>query len=249
MDVAGKHIWLIGASEGIGRALAKELAARGAHLHVSARNQKRLDSLLTEMQGEGHSAHAVDVTEPSAMRAGFSAMLKAHSACDIVIYNAGAYTPMPLSKWDLDNCKHTMAVNVNGALHMLDTVLSHFKNKRAGSIVLVSSVAAYRGLPKSMCYGASKAALTNLAECLRIELAPFNVAVQLVSPGFVKTRLTDKNDFPMPLAITPERAAEHMANGIARGHYDIHFPKGFSWFMKLLRVLPTPLYFLLARKL
>jgi short-subunit dehydrogenase len=249
MQLQGATFWLIGASEGIGRALALELATRGARLAVTARNHERIASLVTELQGENHIALAADVTDPASLAQRYQQVRAYFGACDAVIFNAGVYTPMTVGQWNLAQAQSTMNINFNGALHMLDAVLPDFLAKQAGRLVLVSSVAAYRGLPKSLAYGASKAALTNLAESLRIELECKGIKVQLVSPGFVKTRLTAQNDFPMPFAISAEDAAKRIANGIANDNYEIHFPKRFSLFMKLLRVLPNRIFFTLARAL
>ena len=249
MQLQGATFWLIGASEGIGRALALELAARGVRLAVTARNYERIASLVTELKGENHIALAADVTDGTSLAAAYQQMLAHFGSCDGVIFNAGVYTPMTVRQWNLAKAQTTMNINFNGALHMLDAVLPDFLVKQSGRLVLVSSVAAYRGLPKSLAYGASKAALTNLAESLRIELEDKGITVQLVSPGFVKTRLTAQNDFPMPFAITAEDAATRIANGIASDRYEIHFPKRFSVFMKLLRVLPNRIFFTLARAL
>lgn len=249
MQLRGAQFWLVGASEGIGRALAIALAAKGATLAISARQQDRLDSLLGEMAGSGHIAVAADVTNAQSLREAYAKILAALPGCHHIIFNAGTYTAMKISQWDLATCERTMEVNVGGALKLLDVVLPQLRSKKQGRLVMVSSVAAYRGLPKSLAYGASKAALTNLTESLRIELEPENVTVQLVSPGFVKTRLTAQNDFSMPLAITAARAAEHIVRGIEADAYEIHFPRGFTWFMKLLRILPNPLFFALTRRL
>jgi short-subunit dehydrogenase len=248
MELRGKTVWLVGASEGIGRATAIEFAKRGAVVYVSARQKDKLDALVAELPGQGHRAIACDVTDVESVKQAFAAAAQP-TAPDMVIYAAGTYAPMGAKDWKLDTTLHTLDVNLNGALRVINEALPAMLARRSGTVVIMSSVAAYRGLPKSMGYGASKAALTNLAESMRIDLHGTGVDVKLVSPGFVKTRLTDQNDFKMPNLITPERAARYIADGMEKDHYDIHFPPAFSWFMKLMRILPNRLYFAIARSL
>lgn len=248
MELQGKTIWFVGASEGIGRATALELAKRGSVLCVSARQKDKLDALVAELPGQGHRAVACDVTDVQSVKQAFAAVAQA-AAPDMLIYAAGTYAPMGAKDWKLDATLQTLDVNLNGALRVLSETLPAMLARGAGTVVIVSSVAAYRGLPKSMGYGASKAALTNLAESMRIDLHGTGVDVRLVSPGFVKTRLTEQNEFKMPNLITPERAARYIADGIEKEHYDIHFPPAFSLFMKLMRILPNRLYFAIARSL
>lgn len=245
----GKTCWLIGASEGIGRALALGLAREGVTLALSARQADKLAQLQSELKGSGHLSVPVDASDASAVANAYGQIKTQIGVPDMVIYNAGIYEPMPIAAWDLPTIERTMSVNLMGAFYTVDALRADFLARHSGRLVMVSSVAAYRGLPKSMAYGASKAALTNLTESLRIELQPHGITVQLVSPGFVKTRLTAKNNFPMPFAVTPEEAATRIVNGIARDVYEIHFPRRFSFFMKLLRILPNRLFFFLANKL
>lgn len=242
MSVQGKYIWLIGASTGIGEALAKKLASQGAILALSARSKDKLDTLNQSLGGV-HRVLPLDVANSQSM---YDAA-NAQPQIDIIIFNAGTYTPMTVDDFDLQTCLNTIDVNLNGAFRLLDAVLPMLRDGRCKHLVMVSSVAAYRGMLHSMAYGASKAALTNLVETLRVELAPRGVKIQLVSPGFVKTPLTDRNHFKMPMMISPERAAEHIARGIDSDDYEIHFPKGFTLFLKLLRILPSRLYFWLVK--
>jgi short-subunit dehydrogenase len=244
----GQTIWLVGASEGIGRALAVELASRGARVVISARNVARLQEVLTELPGQGHHAVAVDVTDAMSVQQAWQEVLQ-YGDCDGVVFNAGIYYSMPIDGWNLQQAEQTMDVNFNGALRITDAVLKYFRARKAGRLMFVSSVAAYRGLPKSLAYGASKAALTNFVESLKLELMADGITVQLVSPGFVKTRLTDQNNFTMPMMVSPEFAAKKIADGMADGRYEIHFPLAFSYFLKLLRVLPNRVFFFLAGKL
>jgi short-subunit dehydrogenase len=242
VDVLGKHIWLIGASEGIGAALAQQLAAAGAHVAISARNT----ALLNEVAATVSPAMRVlplDVTDDAQVTQAWQALIAAWPQVDMVIYNAGAYVPMSAQQFDLTSVRNVVDVNLNGALRVLSQVLPYFIGRNAGHIALVGSVAGYRGLPASMGYGLSKAALIHLAENLRADLAATPIGVSIINPGFVKTRLTDKNDFHMPAMITPEQAATAIMQGFARDAFEIHFPKRFTYVMKLLRTLPYALYF------
>ena len=239
-----KRIWLIGASEGIGAALAKQLAEQGATLILSARNAERLDALKAQLPGTGHQALSVDVTQLDQMQQAWQSL--AQSPPDITIYNAGTYTPMDAQHLDLGAVESMIDVNLRGAFRAVSVVLPAYLQRNAGHLVLVGSVAGYRGLPSAMGYGASKAGIMHLAENLKADLKGTNIRVQLVSPGFVKTRLTDMNDFAMPCIITAERAAKYIADGLGSGRFEIHFPKRFSYVLKLLRILPAWLYFKLV---
>jgi len=247
MTLAGTRIWLIGASEGIGEHLARVLAARGATLTLSARNAQRLEALAAGLGG-GHEAVALDVTSPQQVEAAWH-HISAGGAVDTVIYNAGAYEPMGVAAYRLEAAEHMLNVNYTGALRVLAPVLPAFLERGRGRIVLVASVAAYSGLPNALGYGASKAALLHLAENLRAELDGSGITVQVVNPGFVKTRLTDKNAFPMPCMMQPDEAAQAIANGMETNRFEIHFPKRFTIFLKALRLLPYGIYFRLMRRL
>lgn len=245
MTLAGTRIWLIGASEGIGEHLARLLASRGARLVLSARNGQRLETLAQEL-GQGCRAMPLDVTDPSQIVSVWRT-ISADGGVDTVVYNAGAYEPMGVTTFQAEAAEHMLNVNYTGALRMLACVLPAFLERGGGRIVLVASVAAYSGLPNALGYGASKAALLHLAENLRAELGGSAITVQVVNPGFVKTRLTDKNAFPMPCMMQPDEAARAIANGMETQRFEIHFPKRFTMFLKILRLLPYGLYFRLMR--
>jgi short-subunit dehydrogenase len=243
----GKRIWLIGASEGIGAELAKALAAEGALLILSARNTQRLGALLPALMGGDHRVVTLDVSAAGHVADAWEKV--APLTPDIVIYNAGAYEPMGAREFDLARVEQMIDVNFSGALRVLAHVLPAMLKRHTGHIVLVASVAGYRGLPRAMGYGASKAALLHLAENLKTDLEETPLKVQVVNPGFVKTRLTDKNDFAMPFMITPEVAAQEIIKGLKSDCFDIHFPKRFTYVLKFMRLLPYPLYFWALRKL
>lgn len=239
----GRRVWLIGASTGIGAALARELHRRGAVLALSGRHEASLQALGLL----GAMCVPCDVTCQPSIEAARDRLLAAWGSLDMVIYLAGDYVPMSADTFDLAVARRVIATNFDGALGVTGAVLSHLGP--GGGIAFVASVAGYRGLPRALCYGPGKAALIHFAECLYGDLAPRGVGVWVVNPGFVATRLTDKNDFAMPALMTPEQAARAILAGFAEGGFDIHFPKRFSRLMKLLAHLPYRWYFPLIRRL
>jgi short-subunit dehydrogenase len=243
-----KRIWLIGASFGIGEALAKQLAVRGAKLVLSARSSDKIHQLAATLGKQG-CAVTCDVTDYQSVLMAYQEALATFGGLDMVIYNAGAYEPASAAEFNLEQIEQMINVNLHGAIRVVHTVLPDMKRQAYGAIVLVGSVAGYRGLPKAMGYGLSKAAIIHLAENLRQDLDGTGIAVQLVNPGFVKTRLTDKNHFAMPLMVTPEKAAHFIADGLEAGRYEIHFPPLFTWFMKTMAALPASAYFWLSKRL
>lgn len=245
-DWRGKTVWLVGASSGIGRATAHALHARGATVFVSARSQQALDDFSA--QHVGAVALPLDVNDAAAVKVAAQKIFDA-GPLDLMLYCAGYYKDMRATEFDLKDMLKHQQVNYVGALHALDAVLPHFMARRAGHISLVSSVAGYRGLPKSLAYGPTKAALINLAETLYVDLQDSHVGVSLICPGFVETPLTAQNKFTMPGLIQPAQAAEAILQGWARGGFEIHFPKRFTLLMKALRLLPSVLYFPVIRKL
>ena len=243
----GKRVWLIGASAGIGEALAEKLASKGATLIVSARSVDKLEALRTRL-GPAHGVERLDVTDVQSVNGAWAA-LSASGIPDTVVYNPGTYEPQSALHFNLAEAEAMVDVNFRGALRVLSVVLPAFIARGSGHIVLVGSSAAYSGLPNAIGYGASKAALLHLAENLRLDLKDTAIRVQVVSPGFVKTRLTDKNSFAMPGIITAPQAADHIVRGMATDRFDIHFPAGFTWALKFLRLLPYRLYFWVAGKI
>lgn len=245
-DWEGKTAWLIGASTGIGAALAEALHARGARVVVSARNAQALQAFVDAHPGS--LALPLDVLDPASMQSAYKTLQRHHAALNFTLYCAGTYTPMRADAFDLANATHQWQVNYQGALHWLAAVLEPLLRQGHGHLSLVSSVAGYRGLPQALGYGPPKAALIHLAETLFLDLQPKGLAVSVVNPGFVETPMTAQNRFDMPALIRPEQAAEAMLAGYAAGEFSIHFPKRFTRVVGLLRHLPDALYFATVRK-
>ncbi|HEY1104290.1 MAG TPA: SDR family NAD(P)-dependent oxidoreductase [Burkholderiaceae bacterium] len=252
-DWRGQTVWLVGASTGIGRATAEALHARGARVVVSARNAPALEAFVAAHPGA--LALPLDVTDRQAIHAA-AAQLMASGPIDRVLYCAGTYRAQRATDFSLDDMLHHQQVNYVGALHLLDAVLPHFLQRarggaapgNAGHISLVSSVAGFRGLPQSLAYGPTKAALINLAETLYLDLHDLGIGVSVVNPGFVETPLTAHNDFAMPGLLTPAQAAQEIISGWERGRFEIHFPRRFTGWLKFMRLLPYGLYFRLTRR-
>lgn len=243
-------VWLLGASTGIGHACAELLHRKGATVIVSARNAKALDEFVAAHPGS--QAIALDTTDRDGLHDAALAIVRTHGRIDQVVYCAGTYSAMRATAFDLDVALRHQQVNYVGALYMLDAVLPQLLKQAAagqgGHLSLMASVAGYRGLPQSLAYGPTKAALINLAETLFLDLRPRGLAVSLVNPGFVRTPLTEQNEFKMPALISAEQAAEEVVRGWEAGHFEIHFPKRFTLWMKALRHLNDALYFSLIRR-
>ncbi len=245
-DWHGKTVWLVGASSGIGEATAHALHARGARVVVSARKAEALAAFV--LAHPGAEALPLDVTDCAAVQAAADT-LRRGGPLDVVLYCAGYYKEQRATQFDLADMLRHSDVNYNGALYVLQAVLPAFLAQRSGHISLISSVAGYRGLPKSLAYGPTKAALINLAETLYLDLKDSGIGVSLVCPGFVETPLTAQNEFAMPGLIQPAQAAEAILKGWAQGRFEIHFPRRFTLWMKTLALLPGALYFPVIRKL
>jgi NAD(P)-dependent dehydrogenase (short-subunit alcohol dehydrogenase family) len=245
-DWRGQRVWLVGASTGIGRALAEHLYALGAQVIVSARKAEALQAFTA--QHSGSVALTLDVTDAATVQAATKALLS-DGPLDLVCYCAGHYRAMRATTLDLPDLLRHHEVNTVGALHVLAAVTPALLARGQGHISLVSSVAGFRGLPQSLAYGPTKAALINLAETLYLDLQPHGLGVSVINPGFVETPLTAQNEFHMPALISPEQAARAIVQGWTKGEFDIHFPKRFTRVMKLLRLLPYRLYFAAVRRI
>ncbi len=265
-DWTGRTAWLVGASSGIGRALASALHARGARVVVSARKAEALNAFVAEHSGA--LALPMDVTHLPAVKVATQQIL-ANGGLDCMVYCAGHYREMTATAFDLPDMLRHCQINYAGALHLLDAVLPHFLGRSTssstsngnrplnrhsnghfnGHISLISSVAGYRGLPKSLAYGPTKAALINLSETLYLDLHGRGIGVSLINPGFVDTPLTAQNKFTMPALISTDEAAAEILRGWEKGEFEIHFPKRFTYVMKLLQLLPYRASFAATRRL
>ncbi|MDP2451257.1 MAG: SDR family NAD(P)-dependent oxidoreductase [Polaromonas sp.] len=244
-DWHGKTVWLVGASSGIGQATAHALHAAGARVVVSARNGAALEAFVAAHPGA--QALILDASDAAAVKTAAQSLL-AQGPLDLMMYCAGYYREQRATGFDLADMLRHQQVNYVGALYVLDAVLPAMLQRGSGHLSLVGSVAGYRGLPQSLAYGPTKAALINLAETLYLDLQARGVGVSLVNPGFVETPLTAGNQFSMPALLSPAQAAAAILAGWARGQFEIHFPKRFTLWMKTLRVLPYALYFPAIRK-
>ncbi len=242
-------IWLVGASEGIGRSLAIELAKdKNNYLILSARNTDRLNDLAKEI-GSITSIFPLNVSDKDSVSAAWEAIKNEHKAIDTVIYCAGYYTPMSSSSMQMDKIEEMIDVNLTGAIRIVSMVVPEFINQRSGHIVLIGSIAAYRGLPHGVGYGSSKAGIIHLAENLNCDLSKFGIKVQVINPGFVKTRLTALNKFYMPSILSPEQAAQNIIKYIKSNKFESRFPFIFANFLKIISKLPYFVYFRIAKLL
>jgi len=241
-----KKIWITGASSGIGKALAEKFALEGWKVAVSARRKEILDEMANN---KNISSYPLDVTNQDQISEVFSKIIDKFGNLDLCVFSSGTYDPKLEQEINVKQNKFVMETNFFGVLYCIKSVERYFKDKQDGHISIVSSVAAYRGLPNSSGYGPSKAALTNLTESLYFDFKKHNVRISLISPGFIKTPLTDKNEFPMPFIKSPEFAAEKMFNGLTRSKaFEIHFPKALTLLLKFLRILPYRIYLFLIDK-
>jgi NADP-dependent 3-hydroxy acid dehydrogenase YdfG len=236
-DWVGKTYWLVGASEGLGRALAQRLSEAGAHLVLSARNEDTLKALADDLPGRA-TVLPMDVTDPASVAKAAQAL----GRIDGLIFLAGVYWPMKATEWDADKAAQMIEVNVNGAIRSVGAVLPQMLARGGGHVVLTGSLSAYRGLPGAIGYGASKAAIMSLAESMHCDLHNSGIEVQLANPGFIRTRLTDKNDFKMPFLMEPDEAARHMFRHLSGDAFARDFPWLFSTVFRLSRLLPEGLY-------
>jgi NAD(P)-dependent dehydrogenase (short-subunit alcohol dehydrogenase family) len=241
------HLWITGASQGIGRAVALAAAQRGWTVSATARGEAGLAALVAEGGGR-ISAFPGDITDRAGLAAVVEAVEAANGPITVAVLNAGTHQPTDGAAFDPSVYDRLIAVNLGGAINSVAAILPRFTARKSGRLALVSSVAAYRGLPKAGAYCASKAAVTALAESLRLDLAGLGVAVQVIHPGFVRTPLTDKNAFPMPFLMEPEAAAARIIAGLEGDGFEIAFPRRFIYILKLLRLLPYRLYFALVAR-
>ena len=242
-----KKIWITGASSGIGKAVAEKFAQEGWKVAISARRKEILDKIS---DNQNIFSFPLDVTDEKNCKSTFEEINQKLNGLDICFFCSGTYDPKKEKEINIEQNKFVMNVNYFGTLNCIKTVEKYFKNKKRGHISIVSSIAGYRGLPNSSGYGPSKAALNNFAESIYFDFKKYNVRVSVISPGFIKTPLTDKNDFPMPFLRSVEFAAEKIYGGLIKSNsFEIHFPKQLTLILKFLRILPYKIYLFLIYKL
>ena len=243
-----KTIWITGGSTGIGKALAIKFADEGWNVAISARRVELLNELSDKY--ENISSFQLDVTDKLRCKEVFNNIKEKYENIDICFFSTGTWDPKKEKDIDVEQMEEVFRVNFFGTVNSIKAVEKYFKDKKNGIITIVSSIAGYRGLPNSTGYGPSKSALNNLAESLYFDFKRYNVRVSLVSPGFIKTPMTDKNDFKMPFLKTPEYAANQIYNGLVNKNlFEIHFPKALTITLKLLSFLPSKIYFSLVGRL
>ena len=242
-----KNIWITGASSGIGKSLAIKFAKEGWQVAASARRE----NLLQELNKKNSNIHSfpLDIKDETKTKKIFQEIIEKFKSVDICVFCTGIHDPESEKKLSSEKIREIMETNFFGTVNSIMAVNEYFREKKSGNISIVSSVAGYRGLPAASGYCASKAALTSLAESIYFDFKRFNVRISLVSPGFIETPMTNKNKFPMPFIKSPEFAAEKMFIGLTKKNvFEIHFPVTFTILMKLLRIMPNWLYFLIAEK-
>lgn len=244
IDLKGRCVWLTGASSGIGEALAYELARRGARVAITARRKELLDDIVAKIAATNGEARSFpgDVLNLDEMKRVVDDIERSMGPIDLAIPNAGTHIFSKPEQFDSAEYLSIMQLNFGGVLHCLEAVIPRMLLRGRGYLAPVASLAGYRGLPRAAAYGASKSALIHFLESVRFHLQPKGISISIVNPGFVKTPLTDKNDFYMPFLISAERSAKIICDGIERGKRTIAFPFPLSWIVGLGKFLPAPVY-------
>lgn len=244
-ELQGQYVWIIGASSGIGAALAVALSQQGANVILSARRKSQLEQVRAQLTGANHQVLAFDISDHAQTVDAFKTIKR----LDRVIFMAAVYDPSVKGRADIQFIQKSIQVNLGGVYNMLDVATPFFESQGHGQVTLCGSVAGYFGLPNSQPYASTKAAISNLAESLYVEYQSKSIDVKLINPGFVSTPMTQKNDFKMPMIIEADEAAKQIVSGITSSQFEIHFPKRFTWLLKILRSLPYYLSFKLSKKL
>ena len=243
-----KVIWITGASTGIGKALAIKFSQNGWKVAISARREALLNEIASE--NKNIFAFPFDVTDKEKCNSTFNLIKNKFDNIDLCVFSTGTWDPKKEKEIDVEQIENVMKINFFGTLNCIKSVESYFKTRGYGQISIVSSIAGYRGLPNSTGYGPSKSALNNLAESLYFDFKRHGVRVSLISPGFIKTPMTDKNDFKMPFLKSPEFAAEKIYNGLVNSKsFEIDFPKQLTITLKFLKILPIKLYFKIVERM
>lgn len=234
----GKRYWLVGASEGLGAALAHLMSRSGAELIVSARSKDKLDTLVAELPGKA-MVQVVDVSD----RASVEAAAAVIGDVDGVVFLAGVYWPMKSQDWDASRAEAMANINFTGAIRVMGAVMPMMQARGSGHLVITGSLSGFRGLPGAIGYAASKAGTMALAESMYADLRGTGIDVQLANPGFIKTRLTEKNDFKMPFIMEPDAAAREMFDLMNSDRFKKSFPRVFSWVFRASQFMPDWMYY------
>ena len=237
-DFRGKRYWLVGASEGLGRALAEQLSAAGAEVILSARSADRLAEVAASLPGPS-LVLPVDVADTASIRGAAAAA----GQIDGVVFLAGLYWPMAAQDWNADQVETMCDVNFTGCARVVGAALPAMVARGTGHVVITGSLSGFRGLPGAIGYGASKAGVMALAECMQADLRGSGIVVQVANPGFIRTRLTDKNTFTMPFLMEPAEAADHMFRHMQTDRFKVSFPTVFSWLFRMSQFLPDWAYY------
>ena len=243
-----KVIWITGGGTGIGKAVAIKFANQGWNVAISGRRE----NILKEVEdiNPNIKSFPLDVNDKGKCFEIMKNIKEEFGDIDICFFSTGTWDPKKEREIDVEQIEKVFKVNFFGTLNCIKSVEDHFRNRKNGIITIVSSIAGYKGLPNSTGYGPSKAALNNLAESLYFDFGRYNVRVCLVSPGFIKTPMTDKNDFKMPFLKTPEYSADKIYNGLINSNkFEIHFPKSLTLILKFFKIIPDRLYFYLVKKM
>lgn len=237
-------VWITGGSTGIGRATAIELSSRGYTVYVSARSEDELKETADKARSPGKIIPLkLDVTDREACQKAVDQIVEESGNLAVAVLNAGVFWPVRGFELRYDSFDKTFAVNLGGVVNSLIPAVEAMKKKGRGQIAFVSSVSGYGGLKQAASYGASKAALINMAEALKFDFDQMNIRMQVINPGFVETPATDKNEFPMPFLVSAETAASRIVEGLGSGKFEITFPRRFTWMLKFVNILPYSIYF------
>ncbi|MDF1727793.1 MAG: SDR family NAD(P)-dependent oxidoreductase [Sulfitobacter sp.] len=237
-ELNGKRYWLVGASDGLGAALAHKLNKMGAEVIVSARTEEKLQKLVADLPGKA-SFQTIDVADNDSVKQARAAV----GEIDGIVHLAGVYWPFSAKEWDAEQANAMADINFTGLMRVMGQIVPDFVARDRGHIVITSSLTGFRGLPGSIGYTASKAANMSLAECMYADLRKTGVDVQVINPGFIKTQLTDKNDFKMPFIMEPEEAAQQVVDHMLSDDFKKSFPFGFSLLFRFSQFLPDWLYY------
>ena len=251
LTTKSKVVWITGASSGIGRALALKMASEGWTVAATARSVESLHTLAEESKTLSGAIYpfSADVTDSSEICAILDKIESSCGAVNLAVLNAGTFVPDTAKTTCGENVTALMQLNFVGTINCMHPLVIKMRSRSAGAIAVVSSLAGYVGLPGAAAYGASKAALINLTESLRPELSTYGIKLQVINPGFIKTPLTDKNQFKMPFLMDVSDAVNALYKGLNSDRFEITFPIRFSIIMKILKYMPYKMLFSLTKRL